>query len=258
MKNKWKTFDFTLAFSALLLASFGIVMIYSASMVIAVIDGTPANHFMIRQLVWLCIGFIGFLFCSFFQYRFYQKLMKVIIFGLMFLLILVLFFGTAANNARSWLAIGPMTMQPSEFVKLGLIIYLSSIYSKKQRYIHDFNKGVLPPLIITVVLLGLIMLQPDIGTAAIIFLIACSVIFSAGIRLRHLSMLIVSGIGVILLAATKMVTDERIERFTGAYQPFSDPVDSGYQLIQSYLAIGTGGFFWCRTWTRGSKVRLLK
>ncbi|MDL4841303.1 putative lipid II flippase FtsW [Aquibacillus rhizosphaerae] len=241
MKSKWKSYDFTLLFTPLLLACFGIVMIYSASMVIAVVNELEPTHFMFKQLQWFVIGSFFFVFCCFFNYRHYQKFMKLIIFLLIGLLIAVLF-GEPVKGARSWLYVGGFTMQPAEFVKLGLIMYLASIYSKKQDYIEDFNKAVLPPLIMTGILLGLIVMQPDIGTAAIIFLIACSVIFSSGIRFRHLFLLILTGIGLVALAASNMITDERLSRFTGAYQPFSQPEEEGYQLIQSYLAIGTGGF----------------
>jgi cell division protein FtsW len=152
-----------------------------------------------------------------------------------------LIFAEEINGARSWLQFGGISFQPSEFVKLGLVMYLASIYSKKQNYIHDFNKAVLPPLVMTGGLLGLIVLQPDIGTTAVIFLIACSVIFSAGIRFKHLSILVIIGLVILMLGATQMINAERLSRFTGAYQPFEDPEEDGYHLIQSYIAIGTGG-----------------
>lgn len=120
-------------------------------------------------------------------------------------------------------------------------MYLASVYSKKQEYIHDFYKGVLPPLVLTGIILSLIMMEPDIGTTAIIFLIASTVVISSGIRRKHL--LVLAFVTLLLIAFTipKMVTDVRISRFTGAYQPFEAPDDSGYHLIQSYLAIGGGG-----------------
>ncbi|WP_067728367.1 putative lipid II flippase FtsW [Oceanobacillus damuensis] len=241
MIQKFKDYDFTLIITPLLLAGFGIVMIYSASMVTSVVEGHESTHYLVRQSVWFGLGMIGFIFTSLFPYKYYQKLMKFIILGIVILLVAVLFFGNAVNNAKSWFQIGPLSMQPAEFAKLGLIMYLASVYSKKQAYINEFSKGVLPPLVLTAIILGLIVLQPDIGTASIIFLIACSVIFSAGIRMKHLSILIGIGIALVLLVVPYMVTDERLSRFTGAYQPFETPDSDGYQLIQSYLAIGVGG-----------------
>ncbi len=171
----------------------------------------------------------------------YQKLIKIIILGIIILLIAVRIFGYSAGNAKSWINLGPLNLQPSEFAKLGIIMYLASVYSKKQAYIDNFNRGVLPPLILTAIILALIIAQPDIGTASIIFLIACSVIFSSGIRFKHLFLLVAIGLLLVAIAIPSMITDERISRFTGAYAPFESPKDDGYQLIQSYVAIGVGG-----------------
>ncbi|MEW9677856.1 putative lipid II flippase FtsW [Lentibacillus sp. L22] len=241
MKRLFKYNDFTLMITPLVLSAFGMVMIYSASMVTAVVEGHESTFYLFRQLQWFVVGTIAFVFCSIFSYKYYQKLMKLIMLFIFILLIAVLFFGKNVNNAQSWFSFGPISLQPAEFAKLGLIMYLASVYSKKQSYIKEFNRGVLPPLILTGAVLGLIVLQPDIGTAAIIFLIACSVIFSSGIKFKHLFVLIAIGLLIIMIAVPSMVTDVRIGRFTGAYQPFEHPDDIGYHLIQSYLAIGVGG-----------------
>lgn len=241
MKKLFKYNDFTLMITPLILSTLGMVMIYSASMVTSVMEGYESTFFLFRQFQWFIAGLIGFVFCSIFPYKYYAKLMKVIILLTLALLIGVLLFGKVVNNAQSWFSFGFVSLQPAEFAKLGLIMYLASVYSKKQSYIQEFHSGVLPPLILTGVVLGLIVLQPDIGTAAIIFLIACSVIFSSGIRWKHLLILIVIGLLIIAIAVPSMVTDVRIARFTGAFQPFEHPDNDGYHLIQSYLAIGTGG-----------------
>ncbi|MGM8211878.1 FtsW/RodA/SpoVE family cell cycle protein [Virgibacillus sp. W0430] len=236
-----KHYDFTLLITPLILAAFGIVMIYSASMVSAVVDGLEGTHFLVKQLQWFFVGLFCFIFFSIVPYQKYQFVIQQIIFICLGLLVGVLLFGENINNSKSWFVTPFFSLQPAEFVKLGLIIYLASVYSKKQAYINEFYRGVLPPLIIMVIILALIVAQPDIGTAAIIFLIASSVIFSSGIKYKHLFLLI--AIGVILLAFTipNMVTDVRIARFTGAYKPFETPDSDGYHLIQSYLAIGVGG-----------------
>lgn len=242
MIQKLRNYDFTLMITPILLAGFGIVMIYSASMVTAVVAGLESTYFMFKQLQWFILSLIAFVICSLFPYRQYQKMIKPIILLCVVLLAAVLLFGKSAHNAtRAIVLFGSTSIQPAEFVKLGLILYLASIYSKKQSYINDFFKGVLPPLILTAFILGLIILQPDIGTSAIILLIACSIIFSSGIRIKHLLFLISIGLITLAIAIPKMATEVRIERFTGAYQPFTDPADSGYHLIQSYLAIGVGG-----------------
>lgn len=241
MIQKLKSYDFTLMITPILLTMFGIVMIYSASMVIAVVEGNESSHYLVKQIQWFSMAIVGFVFTSIFPYKYYQKMMKLIILLIIVLLVGVLFFGNEVNGSKSWFNFGFISMQPAEFAKLGLIMYLASIYSKKQSYINEFNRGVLPPLILTAIVLGLIISQPDIGTAAIIFMIACSVIFSSGIRFKHLTILVLVGLALVAFAIPSMVTDERIARFDGAYQPFEDPQDDGYHLIQSYLAIGVGG-----------------
>ncbi|MFD2208701.1 FtsW/RodA/SpoVE family cell cycle protein [Virgibacillus halophilus] len=241
MIKKIKKYDFTLIITPILLAAFGAVMIYSASMVTAVMENHRATFYFFKQLQWFAISLIGFIVCSMIPYKYYQKLMKVIILIIVILLVAVLFFGTIRGGARSWFIIGPISIQPAEFAKLGLIMYLASIYSKKQSYINHFSSAVLPPLVMTAFILGLIALEPDIGTSAIIFLIACSVIFSSGIRFKHLVFLMLIGLVVLAIAIPNMVTDVRISRFVGAYQPFQVPDKDGYHLIQSYLAISGGG-----------------
>ncbi|MGX8793279.1 putative lipid II flippase FtsW [Oceanobacillus sp. M60] len=242
MLKNWKHFDFTLMITPILLAGFGVVMVYSASMVLAVVEGSDSNFYLNRQLVFFIVALIGFAITSFLPYQIYQRLMKIIIISCIILLVAVLFFGDTVNNARSWFRFGPFSLQPAEVAKLGLIMYLAAIYSKKQAYLDQFSKGVLPPLIITAVVLGLIVAQPDVGTAAIIFLMACSVIFASGIKWRHLSILVFAGLLLLAFAIPNMVTEERLSRFTGAYQPFNSPDLNGYQLIQSYVAIGVGGW----------------
>ncbi|GIO22334.1 putative lipid II flippase FtsW [Oceanobacillus sp. J11TS1] len=241
MLKNWKQFDFTLMITPILLSGFGVLMVYSASMVVAVVDGLNSNYYLIRQLIFFFVALIGFAIASFLPYQIYQKSMKIIILSCIVLLVGVLFLGDTVNNARSWFRVGPFSLQPAEVAKLGLIMYLAAIYSKKQAYLDQFSKGVLPPLIITAVVLGLIMGQPDVGTASIIFLMACSVIFASGIKWKHLSILIFAGLVLLAFAIPNMVTEERLSRFTGAYQPFNSPDLNGYQIIQSYVAIGVGG-----------------
>lgn len=239
--QKLKYYDYTLIITPLILTAFGLVIVYSSSMVTAVVEGLESTYYLKRQAFFFGLGLIGFIFTCIFPYRKYQKLIKLIIVAVLFLLVLVLIFGTEVNGAKSWIKFGPVNMQPAEIAKLALIMYLASVYSKKQTYINDFNAAVLPPLIMTGIIISFIVMQPDVGTASIIFLIACSVIMSSGIRLKHLSILMATGILLVALAIPFMANEERISRFTGAYQPFETPETSGYQLIQSYVAIGVGG-----------------
>mgnify|MGYP001392134493 FL=1 len=241
MKDKIKGYDYTLIVIPLLLAGFGIVMVYSASMVSAVVAGLESTYFLTKQAQWFVLGLIGFIFCCFFPYKAYQKLIVPIVIISILSLIAVLFFGETVNRATRSIDVFGFNLQPSEFVKLALIIYLASVYSKKQQYINDFSKAVLPPLILTCLIVALIVFQPDIGTASIIVFIASTIIVSSGIKFKHLLFLGMSATAILAMFLPHLVTETRIARFTGAYQPFANPDDEGYHLIQSYVAISGGG-----------------
>lgn len=241
MKKLFTGYDYTLIVAPILLSLFGIMMIYSASMVSTTIDGLEDTYYLFKQLSWFILGLIGFLFCSIFPYRHYQRFIVPIVLVSLLLLVAVIFFGHEEHNAQRSMSILGMNIQPSEFVKLTLIIYLASVYSKKQKYINNFVRGVLPPLVVTVVMVGLIIMQPDIGTSSIILLVVATIIISSGVQLKHIIFLFTLAVGFMLLIIPSMITDTRIARFTGAYHPFLDPDDKGYHLIQSYLAIGGGG-----------------
>ena len=231
-----------LIITPILLAAFGVVMIYSASMVTAVADGLDSTFYLFKQLQWFILGLIGFLFFTVFPYKKIQKMTKIVVIFSFILLAIVLLYGETVNQAtRSINFFGTINIQPAEFVKLGVIIYLASIYSKKQNYIGSLSKAVIPPLILVSLLIVLILRQPDIGTAGIVMATTLVMISCAGFKVKHLA-----GIGAMLLlvvatAIPLMATETRLARITGAYQPFASPESDGYHLVQSYLAIGSSG-----------------
>lgn len=216
-------------------------MIYSASMVSTVAENLESTYYFERQLVWFGISLVGFSICCILPYKYYQNLVKLMLLVSTILLVCVLAFGEVTYNAVRSIDILGFNVQPSEFVKLVLIIYLSYIYSKKQTYIDNFSKGVLPPLILIIVMVGLIVKQPDIGTATIILLIAGTIIVSSGIRFRHLFLLLSISVIALMFLIPYLNSETRMNRITGAYQPFTDPGNSGHHLIQSYIAISGGG-----------------
>lgn len=231
-----------LIITPILLAAFGVVMIYSASMVTAVADGLDSTYYLFKQLQWFILGLVGFIFFAIYPYKKIQKMTKLVVIFSFILLIIVLLYGENVNQATRAISIfGTINIQPAEFVKLGVIIYLASIYSKKQEYIGSLSKAVIPPLLLVGLLVILIIQQPDIGTAGIIMATTIVMISCAGFKVKHLA-----GIGAMLFlvvatAIPLMATEKRLARITGAYQPFSSPESDGYHLVQSYLAIGSSG-----------------
>lgn len=155
------------------------------------------------------------------------------------------FFGNVAGNAESWYQIGPLKLQPAEFVKLCVIIYLSAVYAKKQSYINQFNKGVLPPLSYLIIVCALIIKQPDFGTAVIIVLIAGTIIISSGMNYKTMTKLVVFGLllslPLLFVMKGKLLTSKQVDRIAVLKDPFATAQNEGFHLANSYIAIGSGG-----------------
>ncbi|MGG1398248.1 FtsW/RodA/SpoVE family cell cycle protein [Bacillus salipaludis] len=249
VKKILKSYDYTLIVAIILLSAFGLVMVYSASMASAVQRyRLPSDYFYQKQKIFLIGSLVIFIFTAIIPYKI-MKFTKYFLAPMVFLSIIALLglfaFGTVAGNAQSWYQIGPIKIQPSEFVKLALIIYLSAVYAKKQNYINQFNKGVLPPLVYLMIVVVLIAKQPDYGTALIIVLIAGTIIISSGMNIKSMSKLLLIGVVIglifIVFARGEIFSQKRVDRFSVRSDPFKEEQTSGYHLANSYIAIGSGG-----------------
>ncbi|OIJ18194.1 putative lipid II flippase FtsW [Anaerobacillus alkalidiazotrophicus] len=235
-----KESDWILLTAIILLASFGLIMIYSSSYVVGFDKyGDPFYYFK-KQLQWIAVSTVLFIIFMRFPYRFYQKLVFPIVFLSFLSLSLVVFspLGVESNGATRWLNVG-MILQPSEFVKLGIIIYLAHVYSRKQKYINQFTRGVMPPLLIVGGIFLLIMKQPDLGTAGLILAVAGLIVFCSGAKLIHLFGL--GGFAAFIVWSYANSESYRMDRLIGFMDPFADSTGTGYQLIQSYIAMAHGG-----------------
>ena len=249
VKKIFKSYDYTLVLAIILLSAFGLVMVYSASMASAVQRYKVSSDFFYqRQKIFLLVSAVIFICAAIVPYKIMRFtkffLAPMVLFS--FIALIGLFaFGTVAGNAQSWYQIGPMKIQPSEFVKLCVIIYLAAVYSKKQAYINQFNKGVLPPLVYLVLVCALIVKQPDYGTAAIIVLIAGTIIISSGMNLKSITKLLIFGLilalPLLLVLKGEILSQKRVDRFAVMNDPFADEQNSGFHLANSYIAIGSGG-----------------
>lgn len=233
--------DFVIMMITLILLGIGLVMIYSASQIYAYMnyDGDSA-YFLKRQAVWAVGGLMMmFLFMNI-PYTLYKKLVPLILIGLLIMMVLVLTdLGVERKGAQRWLNLGFIVVQPSEFVKIGIIIYLASIYSKKQEYINNFIRGVFPPLVIVGIFFCLILLQKDLGTGMTLIIYTMVMIFCSGAQFRHMFGLgIVSAVIFFIFAYTQQYRWNRIISFR---DPWAYAETSGFQLIQSLYAIGHGG-----------------
>jgi cell division protein FtsW len=235
--------DHTLLGVTVILALIGLVMVFSASAVVAGNRFHDPGFFLKRQLVWLTLGLMLLHVVSRIDYIWWKRL-AIPLLGLMaILLVLVLVpsFGVVANGARRWLRLGPISIQPAELTKLIAVIYLAAYLAKKEDRITDFLGGVVPPLIVIGVLGGLVLLERDLGTVVVMGSVVISLLFLGGARLSHLVSLGLCAVPVILVLA--LGSEYRRKRLMTFLAPWKDASDSGFQITQSFLAFGSGGPF---------------
>lgn len=227
----------------LALASIGIVMIYSSSAIYAErYYGTP-YFFIRRQIIAMVIGIILLRFAMTFHYYKYKKLIPLLMLVTFLLMIVVLIpgIGKQAGNARRWIRFFGLGFQPSEILKFTLIVWVASFLDRRREVIGYFSRGLLPGLIVLGIFSFLLLLQPDFGTAVLISITLLIMIFVAGAKPFYMfgSLAGLSVIGFFLV----VTTNYRLRRITGFLDPWADPLDSGFQLIRSLIATGTGGIF---------------
>ncbi|WP_019636233.1 stage V sporulation protein E [Paenibacillus fonticola] len=241
MNKNRKAPDFWLLASIVALLAIGIVMVYSAGSVLAFHDYGDSFYFVKRQLLFAVLGLAAMFFMMNLDYRHLRQYAKISLFICFALLVIVLIpgIGVVRGGARSWLGISSFGIQPSEFMKLGMILFLSHWLSKEDYKITIFSKGLLPPLGVMGLAFGLIMMQPDLGTGTVMMGASLLIIFTAGARISHLTGL--AAIGAAGFAGLILAAPYRLQRITAFLDPWSDPLGAGYQIIQSLYAIGPGG-----------------
>ena len=239
-KNK-KPIDYPILLTIIILVAFGTIMVFSASFYYAELRWGDKYYFFRRQCVWAVVGFIAMAFTANFSYWKLQKFSRLLMIITIVLLIAVLVVGVERNNAKRWLSIGGLSVQPAEIAKFSLILYLAHSMSLRRDKIKYFFKGVVPYLLITGILFGLIMLQPNFSTAGSLVLLSIVMLFVAGARLWHLGFLAVCGASA--AAALVMAAKYRLERWMAFLDPWKDPIETGYQMIQSLYSLGAGGLF---------------
>jgi len=223
------------------LLAIGIVMVYSASAVLSFREFGDQYYYVKRQLLFAVLGLVTMTAVMNTDYWNWKKVSKIALISGFVLLGLVLIpgVGVVRGGARSWLGISSFGIQPSEFMKICMILFLSKMLSEDTGRITQFSKGLLPPLGIMGMAFGLIMLQPDLGTGAVLVGASLLIIYVAGARMSHLMGL--ASVGVVGFIGMVAAAPYRLKRITGFLDPWSDPLGTGYQIIQSLYAIGPGG-----------------
>ncbi len=229
--------------SALILMGIGVVMIYSASAIYAFDQMKDSTYFLKRHLVYLALGGILLWVASRVNIQALRRHTKAILIWGIVLVVLVLlpFVGHSAGGARRWFKILGLSFQPSEYLKLAVIFYMADFLDRRKETISDLKHTVFPAIVVLGLCAGLVFLQPDLGTAVTIALVTLILFFTAGFNIKHLLSMIICGIPVLLYAM--LAKPYRRKRILAFVNPWEDPRGVGYQVIQSFLAIGSGGIF---------------
>ncbi len=240
--KKQGAFDFTFFLLLMALLAFGLIMLFSASAPTAA--QAPFNnpfHFVFRQGAWALIGLGGMFACSYIDYRFWKRFARLFVLLSIVLLVLVLLVGTEINGAKRWLGVGAASFQPSELVKIMVILALAAFLSRGGDKIKKFWKGLFPYLALLGVIAILLLGQPHLSCTVVILGTACIMFLLAGARIRHYGILaaIVAPIGYWLITSDA----ERMERVLSFVDPWKYKQEGGWQVIQSLYAIGSGGLF---------------
>ena len=230
--------DHMLLFVTLTLALMGLVMVFSASAIVAGNRFQDPEFFLKRQIAWLGFSVLLMHLTSRIDYQLWKKLSIPILIAMTVLLVMVLVpsLGVAAKGARRWLRWGPISIQPAEMVKLVTVIYLAAYLARKSDKVTLFRGGLLPALIVVGVLSGLVLLEPDLGTVVVLGWVTVSLLFLGGARITHLLGLGLCAIPVVLILV--LGSSYRRQRLMTFLAPWKDAADAGFQITQSFLRSG--------------------
>ncbi|MEA4882928.1 MAG: putative lipid II flippase FtsW [Clostridia bacterium] len=233
--------DLVLLIVALALLGIGIVMVFSASSVTSFYEQGDPYHYLKRQSLWAVIGLAGLLLAMRINYHVWEKTAGVLaVVGVGSLaLVLVPGIGKLVAGSRRWLGFGFARFQPSEFAKLFLVMWLAAYLSGPQERVKDFLRGIIVPLSVVGVAALLVFAEPDLGTAITLVGVGGLTVMVAGCNVGHLL-----GIGSLAVPVIYLLAKSepyRMRRLTSFMDPWADPLDSGFHIIQSLLALGSGG-----------------
>ena len=238
-KKKMGNIDYVLFYTVILLLAIGVVMVYSASSYYAMHKGSSSTAWLVKQALAAGIGFIAMFFFMGFDYHYLKKFaLPLLIVTIPLMLIVKLF--PAVNGAQRWIPMGPLSLQPSEVAKYAVVLFLAMSMANKGEKIKSFAYGVLPCLAVGAVFAALCLFQSNLSIAALIMIVTYIMLFCNGARLKHL---IVYVAPALLAAVTAFAVLEpyRLARLMSFTNPWKDAAGDGYQLIQSFYALGAGG-----------------
>jgi cell division protein FtsW len=242
MLKKLEEYDLVIMMMAIALTCFGVVMVYSSSNIMAAKRFHDGFFFLKRQGLFAILGFAIMLGVMHIDYRFWKKMAVPALLLCLVLLVMVLIpgIGGKAGGSSRWIKLPGFNLQPSEMAKLALIMYMAYSLDKKQEKVKNFAIGIVPHMIVLAILIGCLAMQPDLGGALTLFAVAFTMLFAAGTRLSHIISMILLAMPLLAYKLSRGYHKGRMEAWTN---PWSDPEGKGFQIIQSWLALGTGGVF---------------
>jgi len=226
-----------------LLLSFGLVTLYSASSVLAMRQGLPDTYYLLRQATGAGAGLLVLTACALTPYRWWQRLSWPLLWVSVATLVVLVLPGTEAiapeiKGSRRWLQVGVVSGQPSEFAKIAVIVWTAAMAVKKAPHFRSLRKGLAPFLVIWSLVLIPIALQPDLSTAVLIGLLGVMIVFAAGVRVSHFLLL---GLLIVPFLQKQLAVGFRGDRIEAFLNPAVDPSGAGFQVRQSLVALGSGG-----------------
>lgn len=247
--------DILIPLIVILLSSFGVVMIYSASYYQADIQYGDSFYYFKKQLIGLILGLISMIATSFFNYKKLFKL-RYILLAISIVLLALVFtpIGVESYGAKRWIGIGSITIQPSEIAKFSFVIFVAGYFYKNPARAKSF-KGILPVLAVGLTICLLIMIEPNMSITVCVGAIMVALLFCAGMKKRYLLLIVIP----ILIAIPALIIIEpyRLKRLMAFINPWASPKGEGYQLLQSLYALGSGGLFGVGIFNSRQKYRFL-
>jgi cell division protein FtsW len=239
MARKLKS-DKVLFLATLLLVCSSVVMVYSASAVLAMNRFNQPYFFLIKQAMWAALGLAAMSIAMRFDYRNYRQPSFIwLALGVVVFALVAVLFGPAINGSRRWFGVGGFGVQPSELAKLSAIFFIAALLERRMDRIDEIPYALVPIAVVVAGLIGLILLEPDLGTAMTVLLIAAAMVFVAGIGYRYVVGAVLCGLPIVYFIL--MGAAYRRRRLMAFWDPWSDPLGDGFQVIQSLIAVGSGG-----------------
>lgn len=236
--------DFPLFITVALICAFGLVMVFSASYYYAQTRHLDGYYYLKNQAMYMAVGFVAMLLISRLDYHRFDDMRVVALVITLLLMAAVIVFGVERNGAKRWLQLGGeggFSFQPAELAKFTLVLYMSSFMARRQNYMKSFKLGVMPMLLIIGIMSLFVILQKNLSMMIIVVMTGGVMLYLGGARFSHLLILI--GAAVPVLFALAYFETYRWNRMMIFMDPWKDPLKTGYQLIQSLYALGSGGLF---------------